>query len=78
VSLKREKVHRKQRKGNTMENEIKGLEFMKAHNYLGVEENHNTEHKSETEKLKEEYVRRLRLILKTELSSNNKIKQLEH
>jgi hypothetical protein len=37
---------------------------MKAYKYLGVEENHNIEHKNEKEKLKE-YVRRLRLILNT-------------
>jgi hypothetical protein len=41
--------------------------------YLGVEENHNIEHKNEKEKLKEEYVRRLRLILNIELSAKNKI-----
>jgi hypothetical protein len=51
-----------------MENEIKELEPMKAYNYLGVAENHNVEHKNEKEKLKKKYVRRLRLILSTELS----------
>jgi hypothetical protein len=56
-----------------MENEIKELEPMKAYKYLGVEENHNIEHKNEREKLKKEYVRRLRLILNTELSAKNKI-----
>jgi hypothetical protein len=50
----------------TTENEIKELEPMKA--YLGVAENHNIEHKNEKEKLKE-FVRRLRLSLKTELSA---------
>jgi hypothetical protein len=39
---------------------------------LGVEENNNIEHKNEKEKLKE-YVRRLRLILNTELSATNKM-----
>jgi hypothetical protein len=42
-----------------VENEIKELEPMKAYKYLSVEENNNIEHKNETEKLKEEYVRRL-------------------
>jgi hypothetical protein len=51
-----------------MKNEIKELE----HKYLGVEENHNIEHKNEKEKLKKEYVRRLRLILNTGLSAKNK------
>jgi uncharacterized protein YgfB (UPF0149 family) len=45
---------------------------MKAYKYLGVEENHNIEHKNEKEKLKE-YVRRLRLILYKELSKRNKM-----
>jgi hypothetical protein len=33
---------------------------------------------NEKERLKKEYVRRLRLILNTELSAKNKIKQLDH
>jgi hypothetical protein len=31
---------------NTMENEIKELELMKVYRYLGVEQNHNIEHKN--------------------------------
>jgi hypothetical protein len=46
---------------------------MKAYKYLDVEENHNIEHKNEKEKLKKEYVRRLRLIFNTELSAKNKM-----
>jgi hypothetical protein len=67
-------VYRKQYIGNTMENEIKELELMKAYKYLSVEENHNVEHKNEKEKL--EYVRRLRLILNTELSAKNKMQAI--
>jgi len=40
---------------------------------LGVEEGNNINHKNEKEKLKKEYVRRLRLILKMELSVKNKM-----
>jgi hypothetical protein len=36
------------------------MEPVKAYKYLGVEENHNIEHKNEKEKFKKEYVRRLR------------------
>jgi hypothetical protein len=43
---------------------------------LGVEENYNIEHKNEKEKLKKEYVRRLRLILNTELSAKNKMQAI--
>jgi hypothetical protein len=46
---------------------------MKAYKYLGVAENRNIEHKNEKEKLKKEYVRRLRLIFNTELSAKNKM-----
>jgi hypothetical protein len=59
-----------------MENEIKELEPMKACKYLGVAENHNIEHKNEKEKLKKEYVRRLRFILSTELSAKNKMQAI--
>jgi hypothetical protein len=55
-----------------MEYEIKELEPIKVYKYLGLAKNHNIEHKNEKEKLKE-YVRRLRLILKTELSAKNKL-----
>jgi hypothetical protein len=54
-----------------MEYEIKEFEPMKAYKYLGVEENHNIEHKNEKEKLNKEYVRKLRLILNTDLSAKN-------
>jgi hypothetical protein len=47
---------------------------MKAYKYLGVEESHNIQHKKE----KDEYIRRLRLILSTELSAKNKMQQLDH
>jgi hypothetical protein len=58
-----------------MGNEIKELKPMKVYKYLGVEENHNIEHKNEKEKFKE-YVGRLRLILNTELSARNKMQAI--
>jgi hypothetical protein len=73
ISLKRGKVHRKQYFGSTKENEIKELDPMKAYKYLGIEENHNIEHKKEKGRLVKEYVRRLRLILNTQLSTRNKM-----
>jgi hypothetical protein len=45
---------------------------MKADKYLGIEDNHYTEHKNEEEKLKK-YVRKLRPILNRELSAKNKM-----
>jgi hypothetical protein len=55
-----------------MENANKELELM------SVEEKHNTEHQSEKERLKKEYVRRPRLILNTKLLAKIKCKQLDH
>jgi hypothetical protein len=69
-------IYRKQHIGNTMENEIKELEPMKAYKYLGAAENHNIIYKNEKEKLKKEYIRRLRLILNTELSAKNKMQAI--
>jgi hypothetical protein len=52
IFLKNGTVCNKQHIGNTMENEIKELEPMKAYKYLGVEEKRNMEHKNGKEKLK--------------------------
>jgi hypothetical protein len=51
-----------------MEIETEELHSMKEYKYLGVEENHNIEHKNENKRLKEGYIR-IRLILNTELSA---------
>jgi len=59
-----------------VEIDIRESELMKAFKYLGVEENHNIEHKNEKEKLKKEYVRRLRLIFNTKLSAKNKMQAI--
>jgi hypothetical protein len=76
ICLKSSKVYRKQHMGNTMETEIKELDTMKAYKYLGVEESHNIGHKKEKDRLKKEYIRRLRLILSTELSAKNKMQAI--
>jgi hypothetical protein len=49
---------------------------MKACKYLSILQNRNIEHKNEKEKLKKKYVRRLRLILNTELSAKNKMQAI--
>jgi len=59
--------------GNTFENDIKELDPRKAYKYLRIEENFDFQHKNEKEKLKKSYLRRLRLVLGTELSARNKI-----
>ena len=62
--------------GNTFENDIKKLDPRKAYEYLGVKESLDIQHKNEKEKLKKEYLRRLRLVLGTELSAQNKIQAI--
>jgi 5-methylcytosine-specific restriction endonuclease McrA len=42
---KKSKVQRNEHVENTAENEIKELEAKKAYRYLGIEDNHNIEHK---------------------------------
>jgi len=53
--------------GSTFENDIKELDLRKTRNYLGIEESFDIQHKNEKENLKKEYLRRLRLVLGTEL-----------
>jgi len=73
ICLKRGRVHRKMHIGSTFENDIKELDPRKAYKYLHIEESFDIQHKNEKEKLKKEYLRRLRLVLRTELSAKNKI-----
>jgi len=76
ICLKRGRVQSKMHIGNTFENDIKELDPRKAYKYLGIEENFDIQHKSENEKLKKEYLRRLRLVLGTELSAKNEIQAI--
>ena len=62
--------------GSTFENDIKELDPRKAYKYLGIEESFDIQHKNEKEKLKKEYLRRVRLVLGTELSAKNKIQAI--
>ena len=62
--------------GSTFDNNIKELDPRKAYKYLGIEESFDIQHKDEKEKLKKEYLRRLRLVLDTELSAKNKIQAI--
>ena len=41
--------------------------------YLGIEESEGIQHQQTKERLKKEYSRRLRMILKSELNDRNKI-----
>ena len=63
----------KQNVGSIFENDIKELDLRKAYKYLGIEESFDILHKNEKEKLKKKYLKRLRLVLGTELSAKNMI-----
>jgi hypothetical protein len=53
--------------------EIQELEQGKTYKYLGIEEGKGIQNQQMKERLKQEYNRRLRMILKTELNAINKI-----
>ena len=61
---------------NNNNNNNNKLDPRKAYKYLGIEESFDIQHKNEKEKLKKEYLRRLRLVLGTELSAKNKIQAI--
>jgi len=44
--------------------------------HTSIEQYHDIQQKNEKEKLKKEYLRRMRLVLGTELSSKNKIQAI--
>jgi hypothetical protein len=53
--------------------EIQELELGETYKYLGIEESEGIQHQRMKERLKQEYKRRLRMILKSELNARNKI-----
>jgi hypothetical protein len=53
--------------------EIQELEQGKTYKYLGIEESEGIQHQQMKERLKQEYRRSLRMILKSELNARNKI-----
>ena len=53
--------------------EIQELEQGKMYKYLGIEESEGIQHQQMKERLKQEYSRRLKIILKSELKARNKI-----
>jgi len=73
ICLKRGSVQSKMHVESTFENGIKELNPRKTCKYLGIEEGFDIQHKNEKEKLKKEYLRKLRLVLSTELSARDNI-----
>jgi len=76
ICLKRGSVQSKLHVGSPFDNDIKELDPKKAYKYLGIEKSFDIQHKNEKEKLKKEYLRRMRLVLGTELSAMNKIQAI--
>ena len=74
--FQKDRVQSKMHVGSTFENNTKELDLRKAYKYLGIEESFDIRHKNEKPKLKKEYLRRLRLVLSTELSAKNKIQAI--
>jgi hypothetical protein len=56
-----------------MNRDIQELEQGKTYKYLGIEESEGIQHQQMKKRLKQEYRRRLRMILKSELNARNKI-----
>jgi hypothetical protein len=53
--------------------EIQELEQGKTYKYLGIEEGEGIHHQQMKDRLKQEFNRRLRMVLKSELNARNKI-----
>ena len=73
ICLKKGRVQSEIYMGSIFEEDIKELDPTEAYKYSDIEESHDIKHKNEKEKLKKEYLRKLRLIVGTELSAKNKI-----
>jgi len=72
ICLKEGRVQSKIYIGRTFEKDIKNLDLRKAYKYLSTEESYDKQHKNEKGNFKE-YLRRLRLVLGTELSAKNTV-----
>ncbi|XP_066926768.1 uncharacterized protein [Clytia hemisphaerica] len=59
-----------------LDNSIKELDPEQTYKYLGVNEGEGIQHATMKEKVRREYYRRIRLVLKTELNSKNRIQAI--
>ena len=56
--------------------EVQELDQEEVYEYLGVDENDGIQHSKMKEKIRKEYNRRVRLILRTELNGRNKVEAI--
>jgi hypothetical protein len=73
ITFKRGKLTNSQNLVIDTNREIQELEQGKTYKYLGIDESEGIQHQQIKERLKKEYSRRLRMILKSELKARNKI-----
>jgi len=73
IALKRGKLVHLQNLAIDINREIQELEQGKTYKYLRIEETEGIQHQQMEERLKQEYSRRLRMILKSEMNARNKI-----
>ena len=73
IAFKRGKLVYSQNLVIDIDRETQELEQGKTYNDLGIEESEGIQHQQMKERLKQEYSRRLRMILKCEPNARNKI-----
>jgi len=73
ITFKRGKLNNSQSLVIDTNREIRELEQGKTYNYLGIEEGEGIQHQQMKERLRQEYSKRLRMILKSDLNARNKI-----
>jgi hypothetical protein len=73
IAFKRSRLAHSQNLVIDINREIQELDQGKTHKYLGIEGSEGIQHEQMKERLKQEYIRRLTLILKSELNAGNKI-----
>jgi len=73
IAFKRGKLVHSQNLAIDINREIQEVEQGETYKYLGIEESEGVQHQQMKEILKQEYNRRLRMILKSELNARNKI-----
>ena len=73
IAFKRDKIVHSQNLVIDINREIQELEQGKTYKCLGIEESEGIQHQQMKERLKQEYSRGLRMILKSELNARNKI-----
>jgi hypothetical protein len=76
ICLKRVKVQKKRHKESIFEKNVEELDARNAYKYFGTEESYGLRHKNEKEKMKKEYLMRMRIVLGTEISTEDKIETI--